>query len=171
MLVNETKRLIIRPLSNTDHEFVIALLNDESFIKNIGDKGVRNKNDAINYLLEGPIASYKEHGFGLNVVCLKESNTAIGMCGLLKRADFDYADLGFAFLPKYSGKGFAQEASSFVLKDSFDHFSLPVISAVTLTDNIKSNQLLKRLGFVLKSEIEFHSTLNNYYELKKVEFK
>lgn len=27
-----------------------------------------------------------------------------------------------------------------------------------------------RLGFVLKSEVEFHSMLNNYYELKKSDF-
>lgn len=170
MLISTSERLTLRHFTERDDEFVFTLLNDDAFLKNIGDKQIRTTDDAVNYILNGPIASYKEHGFGLNVVCLKSNNMPIGMCGLLKRADFEHADLGFAFLPEYCGQGFAHESSLLVLKDSYKKYLLPIISAITSTDNIKSNNLLQRLGFVLMSNIEFHSTLNNYYELKNIEF-
>jgi RimJ/RimL family protein N-acetyltransferase len=165
MTSHTTKRLIIRHVCESDHEFFLTLLNEESFIKNIGDKGVRNKCDAINYLSEGPIASYEEHGFGLNIVCLQGSYTPIGMCGLLKRADFDYADLGYAFLPEYCGQGFAQEASLAVLKDGAENHHLEMVLAVTLPSNTSSNHLLKKLGFLFKEEVQFSNTVNNLYEV------
>ena len=124
-----------------------------------------NSDDAIKYLANGPMASYKEHGFGLNIVCLKSNNTPIGMCGLLTRSDFEYTDLGYAFLPEYCGKGFAQEASLAVLKEGQEQHSLDKVLAITLPSNTRSNDLLTKLGFSLKEKVEFHHTLNNLYEI------
>lgn len=165
MLLGKTQRLTIRTLTEQDDEFVLSLLNDEAFLKNIGDKKVRNSEDAIQYLVNGPMASYKEHGFGLNLVCLQNCNTPIGMCGLLKRPDFQYADLGYAFLPQYCQQGFAYEASKLVLNDAFKRHHLAQIYAVTLPNNIGSNQLLKKLGFAFSEQIEFSGTLNNLYKV------
>ncbi|MCP4322198.1 MAG: GNAT family N-acetyltransferase, partial [Alteromonadales bacterium] len=111
MLVCQTKRLVIRQFELTDAAFIVELLNDESFIKNIGDKQVKTIDDAIEYMQKGPMASYNNFGFGLNMLELKGCYTPIGMCGLLKRDNFDYADLGFALLPEYRRQGYAKEAS------------------------------------------------------------
>ena len=51
MLIVATERLSIRQFTPNDHEFVLTLFNDESFLTNIGDKGVRNTEDAINHLI------------------------------------------------------------------------------------------------------------------------
>ena len=61
----ETERLILRRLSIDDAEFILDLLNQPSFIQFIGDKGVRTFDDAHDYILQGPIASYERNGFGL----------------------------------------------------------------------------------------------------------
>jgi RimJ/RimL family protein N-acetyltransferase len=66
-LISETERLIIRQLTLDDAEFIIQLLNEESFIRYIADKNVRTHADAVNYLMNGPLASYRDYGFGLNV--------------------------------------------------------------------------------------------------------
>ncbi len=56
MLVYQSKRLTIRQLELTDAAFIVELLNDESFIKNIGDKQVKTIDDAIEYMQKGPMA-------------------------------------------------------------------------------------------------------------------
>jgi len=57
--VLETDRLILRWLKVADAEFILRLLNEPSFLRFIGDKGVRTIDDARDYLLHGPIASYE----------------------------------------------------------------------------------------------------------------
>ena len=85
MIVLETERLFLRRMDAGDAEFILTLLNEPSFLRYIGDKKVRTIQDAEQYILNGPVASYERHGFGLGLVELKETHTPIGMCGLLKR--------------------------------------------------------------------------------------
>ena len=70
MEVCKTKRLTLRHFKEDDADFIVTLLNDESFIKHIGDKKVRTRDDAIQYLKNGPLNSYNTLGFGLNLVVL-----------------------------------------------------------------------------------------------------
>ena len=163
-VVCETERLIVRQFECSDSAFIIQLLNDDFFIRYIADKNVRTHEDAINYLKQGPMASYQRHGFGLNLVCLKETLTPIGMCGLLKRDELEYPDLGYAFLPEYSGKGYAREAAENTLKTIMKTFSLDTVVAVTLPDNLRSNKLLETIGFSFKETIELSGSKNNLYE-------
>ncbi len=162
--VCETERLTIRQLNTDDVEFVVRLLNEESFIRYIADKQVRTTDDAVNYLRNGPISSYNNYGFGLNLVLLKGSNVPIGMCGLLKRDELDYPDLGYAFLPEFWGKGYAREAAVSVLREEIARYSLDVVQAVTLPDNLSSNELLKKVGFTLKGSMALYGLQNNLYE-------
>jgi RimJ/RimL family protein N-acetyltransferase len=163
-VVCETDRLTIRHFNLNDTEFIIRLLNEESFIHYIADKNVRTSADALNYLTNGPISSYQNYELGLSLVLLKGTETAIGMCGLLKREELDYPDLGFAFLPEFWGKGYAKEAASSVIKKSMVVNPLSAVLAVTLPDNISSNGLLKKIGFCLKGTIEIYGSQSNLYE-------
>jgi RimJ/RimL family protein N-acetyltransferase len=160
----ETERLVIRSFSFDDASFIVQLLNEKSFIRCIGDKKVRTIADAINYLAEGPISSYQTHGFGLNLVQLKQTGTPIGMCGLIKRDVLDYPDLGYAFLPEFWGKGYAKEACDCILNIDAVNSCLKTILAITLPDNLSSNDLLKKVGFTLKGTMDFCGSQNNLYE-------
>jgi len=144
MTVLETERLSLRRFTVDDAGFILTLLNEPAFLRYIGDKKVRNLDDARQYILNGPIASYERHGFGLNCVELRESHTPIGMCGLLKRDELPDPDIGFALLPDYRNQGLAFEAAEAVLKDAHH---LPRILAITSLDNEASINLLERLGF------------------------
>ena len=97
-MILETERLILRRFTNDDTAFIIRLLNERSFIENIGDRDVRTVEDALRYVDEGPGASYRKFGHGLYAVILKETGQPIGMCGLLKRDKFEHPDVGYAFL-------------------------------------------------------------------------
>ena len=61
----ETLRLRIRELTPADAPFILTLLNDPDFLRNIGDRNVRTLEDARRYIEAGPMASYARHGFGL----------------------------------------------------------------------------------------------------------
>ncbi len=164
--VCETERLIIRQFDLSDTEFILRLLNDESFIRHIADKNVRTQEDAVNYLANGPISSYGTYGFGLYLVLLKSEKTPIGMCGLVKRGELDLPDLGYAFLPEFCGKGYASEAAEIILKEEMSAHSLHTVLAITFPDNLRSNNLLKNIGFSLKGTMELHGLQNNLYEYR-----
>jgi RimJ/RimL family protein N-acetyltransferase len=146
----QTERLLLRPFIVDDAEFILTLLNEPSFLRYIGDKKVRNLDDARQYILTGPVASYERHGFGLCLVELRESHTPIGMCGLLKREELPDPDIGFALLPDFWNKGFALEASTAVLNDARERLKLQRILAITSVDNDASINLLQRLGFTFE---------------------
>ena len=165
MIIHQTERLIIRQFELTDASFIVELLNDEKFIKNIADKQVRNQEDAMNYMIDGPMATYKTFGFGLYMLELKDSNTPIGMCGLLKRDNLEYADLGFSLMPEFYLQGYAKEASLAVLAEAKNTHKLNKVSAVTALYNTASNHLLKSLGFVFNKQIKFYQQDTNYYEI------
>ena len=146
MTVLETERLTLRRIASSDTAFILDLLNQPSFLRYIGDKGVRNTEDAIRYIETGPQASYERFGFGLYLVELKDSEVAIGMCGLLKRDTLPDVDIGFAILPGYWSQGYAFEAAASVMTYGREVLGLRRIVAITSLDNAASIKLLEKIG-------------------------
>ncbi|HSB00329.1 MAG TPA: GNAT family N-acetyltransferase [Anaerolineales bacterium] len=146
MKVLETERLLLRQFSLEDAEFILALLNEPSFIQNIGDRGVRTLADARSYLTRVPIASYAKNGFGLYLVLLKETQESIGMCGLIKRDSLEDVDIGYAFLPKFWSKGYAVESALAVKAYAKDVIGLKRMVAITDPANEGSIRVLEKIG-------------------------
>jgi len=142
----ETERLILRQLSADDAGFILELLNEPSFIRYIGDKQVRNLDDAQKYIADGPVKSYQVNGFGLYLVELKMSRTPIGMCGVLKRDTLPDPDIGFAFLPAHWHQGYALEAAAAVMEYAREVLGMKRILAITSPDNQASARLLGKIG-------------------------
>jgi len=146
MNVIETDRLILRHLTTDDAAFILALVNDPSWLRFIGDNGVRTLEDACNYIVRGPVAMYARVGFGLYLTALKEERTPLGICGLIKRDSLEDVDIGFAFLPQFRLQGYAYEAASAVLVYGKQVLGLQRIVAITSADNQRSANLLEKLG-------------------------
>ncbi len=136
-----------------DAEFILELLNEPAFLANIGDKGARTIEDARQYILTGPVASYEQWGFGLFLVELKVSATPIGMSGLLQRASMDDVEIAFAFLERYSALGYATESARAVTRLGWDQYKLRRIVAITAPHNQGSMNVLRKSG------LRFHSML------------
>jgi RimJ/RimL family protein N-acetyltransferase len=143
----ETPRLSLRRLDEGDAGFMCALLNDEAFLRYIGDRGVRTPGEAARYITDGPVASYDRHGFGLYLVALRDSGEPIGICGPLRRDSLPDADLGFALLPQFRSQGYALEAAAAVVAHARDTLGLPRLLAIASQDNVASIALLSKLGF------------------------
>jgi ribosomal-protein-alanine N-acetyltransferase len=146
MQVLETARLRLRRLTPDDAPFILELLNDPLFLRFVGDKGVRTVEGARDYLVAGPLASYTRHGFGLFHVSLKETGVPIGMCGLLKREVLEDVDIGFAYLPQFSGCGYATEAALGTLHYGQAVLGLKRVVAITARDNEASQNVLRKIG-------------------------
>jgi RimJ/RimL family protein N-acetyltransferase len=154
MNVLETDRLILRRLSIEDAAFILKLVNEPSWLRFIGDRGVRTLEDARNYILKGPVEMYDRVGFGLYLTELKGSGVPIGMCGLIKRDTLKDVDIGFAFLPSFWGQGYAYEAAAAVMAYGRTALGLKRIVAITDPDNHSSIKLLERLGLKFEQMIQ-----------------
>ena len=152
-IVLSTERLRLREITTDDAAFMLALLNEPSFIKNIGDRGVRNLEDAKHYILKGPAASYTQNGFGLYLVELKSSHTPIGMCGLVNRDSLEDVDVGYAFMPQFWGKGYAVESASAVMIYAKQTLGLERIVGITASDNAGSIRVLEKIGLTFERMI------------------
>ncbi len=153
----KTSRLVLRQLGPDDAPFILRLLNEPSWLANIGDKCVHTTAEAQHYIQTGPAAMYARFGFGLYQVRLSASDEPIGMCGLLKRETLEDVDLGFAFFPEFWGNGYAREAATAVLSEARNTLSLARIVAITTRNNDASRKLLGKLGFVLERPIRLEA--------------
>jgi [ribosomal protein S5]-alanine N-acetyltransferase len=142
----ETARLRLRPMVLEDAAFILELLNEPPFIQNIADKGVRTLEDARGYIQSGPRASYAQHGLGLLTVELRESGLPLGICGLIKREGLEDVDIGFAFLERHWGRGYAVEAAAAAVEHGFRTLGLQRIVAITAPGNQGSIRVLERIG-------------------------
>ena len=149
----ETSRLQLRWLELGDAEFIYHLVNDPEWLRFIGDKRVSNLDDARTYIEEGPRAMYREQGFGLNRLALRDGDTPIGICGLLQRDSLADCDLGFALLPGYRSQGYAFEAACAILQYGFGELDKDRIVAIVSAGNQASIGLLTRLGFQREGKI------------------
>jgi RimJ/RimL family protein N-acetyltransferase len=147
MFILETDRLRLRRLSVDDAEFILRLLNEPSFIQNIGDRGVRSIEDARAYILKGPVTSYQKFGFGLWLVEERETGVPVGICGLLKRDVLEDVDIGYALLPEFWSRGYALESASAVMSYTRKQLGSNRVLAVVNADNQSSIRLLEKMGF------------------------
>ena len=149
----DTERLELHPFTAGDADFVFRLLNEPSFLRYIGDRGVHDLETARRYIADGPVASYARHGHGLMRVVRKADGEALGMCGVLKRDTLPDADIGFSFFPAFWSQGYALESARAVMRQARDALGVGRILAITTRDNESSMRLLGKLGFRFDSMI------------------
>lgn len=148
-----TNRLVIRPFTLADAPFIVELLNDPDWLRFIGDRNVRTIDDAERYLADGPIAMLSREGFALCAVIEQTTGESVGMCGLIKRAGLDDVDIGYAFLPRGRGHGYAVEAARATLDFAFGPADLPRVVAILDRANEASCRVLDRIGMRLEGEV------------------
>lgn len=151
----ETERLRLRQFSLGDTKFIIELVNTAGWIENIGDRNIKTEEQAREYLQNGPLKSYEVNGFGLSLVELKDGNIAIGMCGIIRRDNLLDPDIGFAFLPEFTGQGFAFEIAEATMNYARITLQLPTILAICIPSNKPSIRLLEKLGLKFIRKFNF----------------
>jgi ribosomal-protein-alanine N-acetyltransferase len=164
-VVCETRRLRLRHVVPDDAPFIVTLLNEPSWLRFIGDRGVRTVDDARRYIEEGPRKSYARNGFGLYLVERKDDRQPVGLCGLLRRETLPDVDIGFALSPAHWGQGYAFEAAAATLTHAREVLRLSRVVAITKPDNGPSIRLLQRLGLRFEGTVRLGDDPEelNYY--------
>ena len=146
-MILETPRLIIREFTNHDALFIYTLMNTPGWLRFIGDRQIVSTDAAKTHIENNLMPSYATNNFGFWCVIEKASGSPIGMNGLIKREALENVDHGFAFLPEFSGKGFAFESSKAILKYAYEALKIDKLVAITDQENVRSQALLETLEF------------------------
>ncbi len=162
----ETDRLLIRPFKLSDIEPSYEMNLDAEVSKYTGDGGVVSKAELERRITEDVFGDYEKYGYGRLAVELKGVDQFIGFTGLKYLPDLEVTDIGFRFKRKYWGKGIATESSRAIIEYGFNDLMLDKIVGLVLPENIKSVNVLKKLGFIYEKDILEDGLLARQYVLK-----
>jgi [ribosomal protein S5]-alanine N-acetyltransferase len=157
-----TERLKLNRLNLNDAAFIYELLNTEGWIKFIGDRNVRSVEDSEKYIEK----TMKNPDIVYWVVKTIDEKDSMGIISFVKRENLEFRDIGFAFLPVFSNRGYAFEAAEIVLKDLLQDPDNQVILATIKAENINSIKLIEKLGFHYHHEIENGEIKSLLYSIK-----
>ncbi|RTL13071.1 MAG: N-acetyltransferase [Neisseriaceae bacterium] len=172
-MIAQTERLTIRKIILEDAEFIFELMNQPSWIRFIGDRGLRSLEATIDYLRDGILKTYANSDIGLFVIVRKSDGEPLGITSLIKRTDLPQIDLGFALLERYAGRGYAYEASLVTLTYCHSHLKLDNVLAISQPNNLRSAQLLQKLNFSKEKLVNLSHTNNElqlwtYHQTKSI---
>ncbi len=148
----ETPRVIIShllPDDNSHCEFIVALYNSPLFIADSGKTGVDTPAIAQRFINGRVKGLHSKYGYGIYLVSLKEDSRPIGIVSLVKGdaiESFPAPDVGFAFLPEATGKGYATEAARALLDYAGNELGVKEVFAFCKPHNAKSRGVMERLG-------------------------
>ena len=156
----ETKRLLLRRLENEDVNEIFALRSDKEVMKYVPRPLAKTPEDALNHI--AIINEKIDSNEGINwAITLKDNPKLIGIIGHYHiKPEHFRAEIGYMLLPEYHGKGIISEAINEVVKYGFQVMKLHSIEAIIDPDNIASERVLQKNGFVK----EAHLKENEYYE-------
>ena len=141
----ETERLLLREITLADKEEMFQLHSNPDVQKYTGEPPVESIEE-MEQAIQTRISDYEKYGYGRWATFLKDGMQFVGWAGLAYLPEFDEIDLGYRFLPKYWGKGFATEVSHAILTYGFDKLQLKRIIAIAMKENKASIRVMEKVG-------------------------
>ncbi|MGE4353901.1 MAG: GNAT family N-acetyltransferase [Oscillospiraceae bacterium] len=144
-MVLETKRLVLREMTQADFPSLCKILQNDEVM--YAYEGAFSDEEVQNWL-DKQLANYKEYGFGLWSVVLKETGRMIGQCGLTMQnyKDSKILEVGYLFQKEYWHQGYATEAAITCKDYAFDELIAEEVYSIIRYTNIPSQNVAKRNG-------------------------
>ncbi len=151
-IILETERLYLRELTEADYDSLCKILQDEETM--YAYNGAFN-DDEVREWLNKMFGRYKEYGFGLWAVVLKETDEMIGQCGLTMQPWFDrqVLEIGYLFQRVYWHKGYATEAAIACKKYAFETLGAEEVCSIIRDTNAASQRVALRNGMTKSDEV------------------
>ena len=173
----ETERLILREFRESETEGIFELDSNAEVHKYLGNNPIttyKQAEDIITFFEE----QYKERGIGRFAAFEKESGEFIGWSWLKLNTGekeelngfTDFIDIGYRFIPRFWGKGYASESAFACLDFGFKEMNYDIIYGAADVENIGSNKILQKIGLQFVNEFGFKGVDVNWYELKKSDY-
>ena len=158
----ETDRLLLRRIDNNDVDEVLALRGNPETMKYIPRPLAKSKEDALEHIamIEDKIVNNIGINWGITI---KGNSKIFGIIGHYRiQPENHRAEIGYMSLPETNGKGYITEAIKVVVEYGFEQMKLHSIEAVIDPNNIASERVLQKNGFVK----EAHILENEFWEGK-----
>ena len=149
----ETKRLILRKMSEGDSEALLKIFSDPVAMRYFGVIFDRPRMDQW---VKENLTHEEKHGFSLFSVVLKDNGEVIGDCGFETETidNQTIVGIGFDFNSSYWGKGYATEAASAVLKQGFIEHEFESIYGWIDPENKPSQKVAEKIGMTVEKYVK-----------------
>ena len=167
----------MRDVQESDLYGMFTLDSDPLVHKYLGNNPIKTRAKAAE-IIQFIQKQYRDLGIGRFATIEKSSGEFIGWSGLklntgekeALNGKIDFYDIGFRFIPRYWGKGYATESSVAVLDFGFNKLNLKTICGAAEKVNLASNKVLQKIGLKFINEFTYENVACNWYELNKDDY-
>lgn len=144
-MIFETERLYLRELNQNDFGALCKILKDDDTM--YAYEGAFSDQEVQDWL-DRQLSRYREYGFGLWAVVLKETCEVIGQCGLTMQPwkNEEVLEIGYLFQRKFWHNGYALEAAAACKKYAFEVLKADEVCSIIRDTNIHSQKVAERNG-------------------------
>lgn len=166
----ETARLRLRRFRDEDADVVFAIIGDRVamrfYPKTFGPA------DAKQWVARNQ-RRYREDGYGLFAVMLKDGEEVIGDCGIIKQnvVGETAMEVGYHFRRDQWGRGYATEAARGCMGLAFDSFGADKVISLIRPENVPSRRVAERNGMKLEREVVHYGLPHLVYAMRREEFE
>lgn len=155
MSILESERLYLRQMQQTDFTALCKILQDKEVMyayEHAFDDG------EVQEWLDRQIKRYKDYGFGLWAVVLKETDEMIGQCGLTLQMcnEKEVMEIGYLFQKAFWHQGYATEAARACKQYAFEKLCVNEVFSIIRDNNIASQNVAKRNGMSICNQFTKH---------------
>jgi ribosomal-protein-alanine N-acetyltransferase len=166
----ETERLILREMISSDDAGMFELDSNPEVHRFLGNKPVKHI-DESRQMIENIRKQYADNGIGRWAVILKDTNEFIGWSGikLIKETinnHQNFYEIGYRFIQKHWGKGYATEAGLAFVDFTFNEMKVEALYAYADARNEGSRNILEKLGMHYVNSFEYDGGEEVWYEMK-----
>lgn len=145
----ETERLILKVATLEEASLLAELNSDPDVVRHTGETAFQSIAAAQTTIRERMMAQFENYRMGRFSVFLKDG-TYLGWCGLRFSPESEEVDLGYRFMKKFWGHGYATEASERCLRYGFEELNVKKIIARAMPQNIASIKIMQKLKMTFR---------------------
>ena len=167
----ETERLILRAFTMGDFDALFEIFSDSETMRHYPKPFNAERTKGW---IEWNLKNYREHGFGLWAVVMKETNQVIGDCGLtLQSIDGELLpEIGYHIHKKYWRRGLGSEAAKAVRDWAFENTDFDCLYSYMKYTNVASYSVAISSGMKkIKEYPDEKNTISYAYAITREEWE
>lgn len=174
-ILAETSRLVLRELLWSDTEGMYEMYTDPLVLQYLDEKpftDIKQAEEAIEFIRK----QYIDNRTGRLAVLKKDTNEFIGWAGLKYvtgsyNNHSNYYEVGYRFIQRYWGKGYATEAAQASLDFGFNELKLHEIYAMADSGNVSSRIVLEKIGMHYLEKFDLAGHEHDWFKITRMQWE
>lgn len=168
--VIETERLLLRPMRLDDVDALFQVWGDPLAMRFYPRTHTR---DEVVEVINRQQARYAREGHGLYTVVLKSTGEIVGDCGpTVQEVDgASEIEVGYHFLPRYWGNGYATEAARAARDWAFTHLACARVISLIRPVNVPSQRVAQRNGMSVTKRVVWRELEHDVWAIARSQWQ